>query len=359
MIFKRSVQREFSNTAAGVFVALFAILITTQLIRLLGQAAGGKLASEGVLALLGFGALNYMPVVLSLTVFVSILLTLSRSYRDSEMMVWFSSGLPLTAWISPVLRFALPIVLVVALLSLFLSPWALQKSAELRGKLASRDDVSQVSPGNFRESSNAERVFFVEAIADDASHVKNVFVSSVQHGRLGVMVAAEGFTEAAPNGDRFLILLNGRRYEGIAGTPDYRESEFSRYGIRIEQKEAPGIATSPKTTRFHRLLREPSQVNLGEVVWRVGLPLSALTLALLAIPLSFVNPRAGRSMNLILALFTYVTYSNLISIAQAMVAQGKVSFAAGLGVVHAAMVVLLLVLFWRRIAVYAWFRMRR
>jgi lipopolysaccharide export system permease protein len=359
MIFKRSVQREFSNTAAGVFVALFAILITTQLIRLLGQAAGGKLASEGVLALLGFGALNYMPVVLSLTVFVSILLTLSRCYRDSEMMVWFSSGLPLTAWISPVLRFALPIVFVVALLSLFLSPWALQKSAELREKLASRDDVSQVSPGNFRESSNAERVFFVEAIAEDASRVKNVFVSSVQHGRLGVMVAAEGFTEAAPNGDRFLVLLSGRRYEGVAGTPDYRESEFSRYAIRIEQKEAPGIAASPKTTRLHRLLREPTLANLGEVVWRIGLPLSALVLALLAIPLSFVNPRAGRSMHLILALLIYVTYSNLTSIAQAMVAQGKVTFAVGLVAVHAVMVLLLLVLFWRRIAVYAWFRMRR
>lgn len=358
MIFKRSVQREFANTAAGVFVALFAILITTQLIRLLGQAAGGRLASEGVLALLGFGALNYMPVVLTLTVFVSILLTLSRSYRDSEMMVWFSSGLPLTAWISPVLRFALPILLLVALLSLFLSPWALQKSAELRGRLTSRDDVSQVSPGNFRESTNAERVFFVEAIAEDASHVKNVFVSSVQHGRLGVMVAAEGYTETAANGDRFLVLQNGRRYEGVAGTPDYRESEFSRYAIRIEQKEAPDVAASPKTTRFHQLLRKPTRANLGEVVWRVGLPLSALVLALLAIPLSFVNPRAGRSMNLILALLIYATYSNLISIAQAMVAQGKVSFHTGLAAVHVVMAAVLLLLFWRRIAVYAWFRMR-
>ena len=145
----------------------------------------------------------------------------------------------------------------------------------------------------------------------------------------------------------------------MPGTPDYRESEFSRYAIRIEQKEAPDIAASPKTTRFHRLLREPTRANLGEVVWRVGLPLSALMLALLAIPLSFVNPRAGRSMNLILALLIYVTYSNLVSIAQAMVAQGRVSFAVGLGAVHAVMVLLLLVLFWRRIAVYAWFRMRR
>ena len=100
------------------------------------------------------------------------------------------------------------------------------------------------------------------------------------------------------------------------------------------------------------------RANLGEFVWRVGLPLSALMLALLAIPLSFVNPRAGRSMNLILALLIYVTYSNLINIAQAMVAQGRVSFYVGLGAVHLVMVLLLLVLFWRRIAVYAWFRMR-
>ncbi|HMV52258.1 MAG TPA: LPS export ABC transporter permease LptF [Rhodocyclaceae bacterium] len=359
MIFKRSVQREFANTAAGVFVALFAILITTQLIRLLGQAAGGKLASEGVLALLGFGALNYMPVVLTLTVFVSILLTLSRSYRDSEMMVWFSSGLPLTAWVSPVLRFSLPIIFVIALLSLFLSPWALQKSAEFRGKLASRDDVSQISPGNFRESSDGNRVFFVDGMAEDASHVKNVFVSSMQHGRLGVMVAAEGYTETAPNGDRFLVLQRGRRYEGVAGTPDYRESEFEAYSIRIEQKEAPEVGASARTMRFHKLFREPTLANLGEIVWRIGLPVSALVLALLAIPLSFVNPRAGRSLNLILALLIYVTYSNLTKMVQALVAQGKVSFIVGLGAVHLVMVVVLLALFWRRIAVYSWFRMRR
>ena len=110
MIFHRAALREFTQTAVAVFVALFAILLTTQLIRLLGQAAGGKIASEAVVALLGFGALSYLPVILSLTVFVAILLTLSRAYRDSEMVVWFSAGLSLTAWVRPVLRFSLPII---------------------------------------------------------------------------------------------------------------------------------------------------------------------------------------------------------------------------------------------------------
>ena len=63
MIHQRAAIREFTQTAAGVFVALFAILMTTQLIRLLGDAAGGRLASEAVVALLGFRAISYLPVV--------------------------------------------------------------------------------------------------------------------------------------------------------------------------------------------------------------------------------------------------------------------------------------------------------
>ena len=114
----------------------------------------------------------------------------------------------------------------------------------------------------------------------------------------------------------------------------------------------------PRASRKPSTLRPPGAPGRYLSLIHI-LPLSALVLALLAIPLSFVNPRAGRSMHLILALLIYVTYSNLTSIAQAMVAQGKVTFAVGLVAVHAVMVLLLLVLFWRRIAVYAWFRMRR
>jgi lipopolysaccharide export system permease protein len=80
--------------------------MTTQLIRLLGDAAGGKLASEAVVALLGFRAIGYLPVLLSLTLFVAVLMTLSRWYRDSEMVVWLASGIPLTALVKPVLTYS-------------------------------------------------------------------------------------------------------------------------------------------------------------------------------------------------------------------------------------------------------------
>lgn len=357
MIYQRAAIREFTQTAAGVFVALFAILMTTQLIRLLGDAAGGRLASEAVVALLGFRAISYLPVLLSLTVFVAILMTLSRWYRDSEMVVWLSSGLPLTIWIKPVMKFALPPVLVIAALSLLLAPWANQQSETYRQSMDQRDDVARVSPGAFNESSGADRVFFVESIAGQDGKVKNVFISSIQHGRLGVMATSEGHTETRPNGDRFLVLDRGRRYEGTAGTAEYRVMEFDRYSIRIETKEARGLEDSPRTKPVWELLRDPKPANLAELLWRIGLPLAALNLAVLAIPLSFVNPRAGRANNLIFALLTYMVYSNLLSVSQAWVTQEKLRFGIGVWAVHVGMFLLLLVLFYRRQNPLAWGRL--
>jgi lipopolysaccharide export system permease protein len=358
-IFQRSLLREFGNLAVAVFATLFAITLTTQLIRFLGQAASGKLLSEAVLALLGFSALNYLPVLLSLTLFISVLLAISRSYRDSEMVIWFSAGLPLTAWVRPVLIFAAPLVFVIALLSTFLAPWANSQSETYRRQLESRNDVSRIAPGVFQESADAERVFFVEAVSGSSSSVQNVFVTTMQHGRLGVMVSRRGFAETAANGDRFIVLADGRRYEGNPGEADYRVMEFKRYAVRIETREAKSGQIPARALSTQTLLEEPHEGNLAELLWRIGLPLAALNLALLAIPLSFVNPRASRSSNLVFALLTYMTYSNLISVSQAWVSQGKLSFHTGWWAVHLAMLLLLLALFYRRMRVSSAFRRSR
>src|SRR5256885_13362891 len=123
VICRRALLREFATLALAVFSTLFAITLTTQLIRLLGQAAIGKVLSEGVAALLAFSALNYLPVLLSLTLFITVHMTLSRSYRESEMVIWFGSGLSLLAWIRPVLLFAAPLVALTAVVLLFLFPF--------------------------------------------------------------------------------------------------------------------------------------------------------------------------------------------------------------------------------------------
>lgn len=356
MVFERALRRELTQSAVGVFVALFAILVTTQLIRLLNEAAGGRVAPEAVAALLGFAALNYLPTLLSLTLFVAILLSLSRSYRDSEMVVWFSSGLSLFAWIRPILRFALPISIAVAVLSLVLSPWALSQSAEFRQKMNNRGEAAQVSPGTFQEASSTDRVVFVEAVGQDNGVVRNVFVNSVQNGRVGVMAAATGHQEIAANGDRFMVLEAGRRYEMIPGTASFRIMEFDRYAIRVETREVRGIERTPKNAVTGDLWSSKQPEDRAELLWRIGVPISAVILCLLAIPLAFVNPRAGRSANLIFALLTFMIYNNLLSVSQAWVAQGRIDFSIGWWAAHVLMLAALPLLFARRIMILSLWR---
>src|SRR5213083_1595321 len=173
MIFHRALLREFAGLAGAVFMTLFAIAVTTQLIRLLGKAAGGSIPTDAVVAFLGFFALGALPVLLSLTMFISVLLTLTRGWRDSEMVIWFGSGLPLTAWLRPVMMFALPQIAVIAVLSLFISPWAAQMGEQYQSRVQARDDVSRVSPGVFGETGSKERVFFVESVSGDSNSVQN------------------------------------------------------------------------------------------------------------------------------------------------------------------------------------------
>jgi lipopolysaccharide export system permease protein len=188
----------------------------------------------------------------------------------------------------------------------------------------------------------------VESISGDSSVVQNVFVSSIHQQKSGVSMSRSGRTETVPNGDRFIVLEQGRRYEGAPGDEEYRVMEFDRYAARIETKESAEPQLSNKTMSSWALLANPTPTNLGEALFRIGVPISAAVLVLLAIPMSFVNPRAGRSANLLFALFTYIVYSNLLSVSQARVAQGRMDFGIGLWLVHAVMVVLLLFMFAQR-----------
>ncbi|MFA6204037.1 MAG: LPS export ABC transporter permease LptF [Gallionella sp.] len=354
--FQRALVLEFAGNGVLVFAILLGIVVISQLIRFLGEAVSGKLAVDGVLALLGFSALNYLPVLLSMSLFIAILLTLSRCYRDSEMVVWFSAGIGLTRWIRPVALFAAPVVTVIALLSLVLSPWAMKRADDFKAQLESRDELATLTPGVFRESGQSDRVYFVETVDVGNGRIGNIFVRSVQNSQLGTMVAREGLQQTMPNGDRFLVLLNGTRYEGTPGERDYRIVEFERYAMRIESAASKQLLPNVRTLSTLELWRNPTRWNLSELEWRLGLPISAAVLSLLAISLSYVNPRAGRSLNLVLAMVLYMLYSNMISVTNAWVGQGKLSPGIGLWGIHALMLLITALFFYYRMSLFSWRR---
>jgi lipopolysaccharide export system permease protein len=86
-------------------------------------------------------------------------------------------------------------------------------------------------------------------------------------------------------------------------------------------------------------------------MWRLAIPLAALNLAILAIPLGAVNPRIGRSGNLLIAGLIAMLYLNLINLSQGWIIHGKLPFALGVWLVHAFFACFTAVLLWWRIRV--------
>lgn len=331
-----------------MFVILIGIIIAQRVGNLIRLAAKGILPNDAINTILGFSMVRYMPMILSLSIFLAVLLTLTRWHRDSEMVVWFSAGLGLNKWIKPILTFAIPVIVVISLFSFLVMPWAVNKVEDYRVQLKSRDDLSTISPGVFKESSNGERIYFIESYDELGNVVKNIFVQSTQHQKTGVIVAKQGRREKADNGDNFLVMEKGRRYEGKPNTAEINTTEFERYAIRVETKEVarPPDEANAKTTQA--LFNAVSLSDKAELQWRLAIPVSALILVMMAIPLSFVDPRAGRSLNLIFALVIYVIYNNILSIFQAWTTQGRISASVGLWPVHVFFALLVFYMFYRR-----------
>lgn len=348
MLYRRALTREMGLTTGAVLTVLMAIALVILFIRLLGDVARGELANEAVFTFLGFSLLYFLPVLMTIALFAGVLMPLSRIWRDSEMVIWFNAGLSLTQWMRPVLTFAVPFSLVILLLTLVLNPWVLTKKSEYRQDLRSRSESTLIAPGLFAESAAGQRVYYVEALNPLTGIVRNVFMQSRIDDQLGLVVAREGYHTQLFDGSRYLVFKDGRRYEGAPGQLDYRIVQFERYWMRLDPVVTTAKETGIRQTPAMELMNDPSPQARAELMWRLGVPVSALILSVMAIPLSFVNTRARRSYGLVIALLLYFVYNNLLSLSQAWVAQGKLDPWAGVLTAHLLMLFATLVLFYLR-----------
>lgn len=328
MLFESTLRKELARSFGATLVVLVTIILTIVLIRTLGQAARGAVNPQDVMLLMAYATLGRLPTILGLSLFIAMVSVLSRLYRDSEMVVWFSSGRSLASFIAPMVRFAWPVLLVTAVSALWLWPWTNEKTLELRQRYEQRSDLDRVAPGQFQESSDGSRVFFIDRNSRDKSG-SDIFIATTDKNARTITTARSGRVDTV-NGAQILTLEDGERLEIMHGngqpTP-IRISTFESYGARINDANPRGLDPgSFKLLSTWALMKAPTLPNLGELAWRLGLVLSTLNLVVLAVAMTSVNPRSGRSSNMILAIFLFLVYNNLITLSQNWVQAGMVSF---------------------------------
>ncbi len=348
MLFDSTVRRELARAFGATLVVILTIVLTTFLIRTVGQAASGAVAPQDVALLLAYVTLQHLPTMLALSLFIAVVVALGRMYRDSEMVIWFAAGVGLARFVRPVLRTAWPVLLVVALLLLFVWPWGNRSSLELRERYQQRSDLSRVTPGVFQSSADGRRVFFVERDSSDGINARNVFILSRQDQGESVTSARSGRLES--DGDeRYLLLERGQRNDIDLASGERTLSSFDSYRVRVPDRAARSAENQPpRVLATLDLIERPTPRNQAELAWRFGLLLGAANLMLLGLGLAATNPRRASNWNLLFALLAFLVYYNLINLSQAWIGSERLGMGAALLLLHGGAFLLALALVWWR-----------
>ncbi|WP_431258025.1 LPS export ABC transporter permease LptF [Roseateles chitinivorans] len=348
MLFDSTVRKELARSFGLAFVVILTIVVTMLLVRSLGMAAKGTVAPQHVLLSLGYLALAQLPVMLSLSLFVAVVMSLGRMYKESEMTIWFASGLGLTRFVRPVLTMASPVLVVVAVLMTIVWPWSNDNSAQLRAQFEQRSDLSRVAPGQFQTSNDGSRVFFIERDPTDEAAARNVFIMNNTEHLESVTTSARGALQYKDN-QRVLVLDHGQRNDVDQRNGDKSVARFQQYQVVVDEEVMRAGGTRPPKTRpTLDLLVDRTPQNDGELAWRFGMILGCVNLVLLGIGISATNPRRASNWNLLFALLAFIVYFNLINLTQTWVVANKMKLGPALLALHGgAFLVTLLLLLWR------------
>jgi len=348
-IIDRYVSKELLLTWLAVTLVLMLILLSGTLARLLGKAADGSIPGDAVWPLLMFTGARYLILLVPLSLYLGVLLNFSRLYKDNEMAAMGACGIGLMKLYRPLLMVVIPATIVLAYLTLFVMPWVSQQAELLKIDLENRSQLTGLTAGRFNELNKGDSTIFLQRQSDDGEYMHNVFVHKKSANALIPHLENIESADAArryrdEQGRHFILFEQGQLYEGEPGRADFRITRYAKKGIYLPENGSTGNAARKQSLDTGELWASKRADYRAELHWRLSLPIAALLLALLALPLSYTTPRKGRYSKLALAILIYLIYSNLLGVGQSWVEKQTVAAWLGIWWVHG--IVVLLIIYW-------------
>ncbi len=309
----RYLLRVVGLTWLGVLAILLCLTVGLAVGDTLSDVARGRVPSDLLMTQLGLNTIEGSTILLPLSLFLGIILGFGRLYRDQELTVLAACGMGQFSLFRSLAWLAVPLLLVMTVLSMWVSPWALRTSKSLLAAAASEMSVSGLQEGRFHEFASGGSVVYVAGLLPDGGF-RNAFIHVDREGRKDIVTAASGFQYQDADGARYLALVDGERSEGVPGEGDYRWMKFARNDIRMPDPGEQQVITKFGALPLAEVLAGDSPHHHAELHWRMA-PVAALAvLILLAVPLSRTTPRKGYFGNMVMAIMIYVTYANLLAI---------------------------------------------
>ncbi len=352
-IIDRYISKELLLTWLAVTLVLMLILLSGTLVRLLGKAAEGVIPNDIVWSLLLFTGARYLILLIPLSLYLGVLLSFSRLYKDNEMAALGACGMGLKRLYRPLMMVVIPASTLMMVFTLYLMPWVSQQAELLKLEVENRSEHAGLSAGRFNPLNKGEAIIFMQKKSDDGTQMHNVFLyQSNRNAKNNSLDSVESADMAQrykdEKGRSFIMFKGGQVYEGEPGTSNFRLTQYEKKGIYIPEQEMVTKVSRKKSISTAELWKSDRVDYRAELHWRLSLPIGAFLLSVLALPLSYTTPRKGRYSKLALAILIYLIYSNLLGIGQSWVEKEVVPQWLGLWWVHGFAIILIFYWWLRR-----------
>lgn len=324
MILSRYLTKEIFKSQIAILFILLLIFFCQQLVRVLSSAVSGKVPTDLVVSLLGLGMPTMAQLMLPLSLFIALLLTLGRFYAESEITVMKACGVG-QGLLVKVAMFLSIFTTALAVYNVFwLTPWAINKQSEMLAEAKANPRFAALSSGQFMSAGGY--VLFIDTIENSTLNDIYVFQPEQQKkNKPSVVVAESGTLQGLPNGDQILTLAKSTRFEGTPQSADFRISHFDNYSAYLGYQEVESNEKLVQRADFAKLIATDTPEAKAELHWRLALIFAVPLMALLAVPMSSVNPRQGRFAKLLPALLFYLIYFLLQSSLKSSGSSGKLN----------------------------------
>jgi len=316
--------RETLKSQLAILFILLLIFFCQKLVRILGAAADGEIPTNLVLSLLGLGVPEMAQLILPLSLFLGLLMTLGKLYTESEITVMHACGLSRAVLIKAAMVLALFTGIIAAVNVMWAGPWSSRHQDQVLADAKANPGMAALAQGQFQQATDGNSVLFIEGVEGNRFH--NVFLAQIRpkgNARPSVVVADSGQLSQHKDGSQVVTLNTGTRFEGTAMLRDFRITDFQNYQAIIGHQT---VALDPSDTEqmdMRTLFNTDNPRASAELHWRLTLIFTVVMMALMVVPLSVVNPRQGRVLSMLPAMLLYLVFFLLQTTLRSNGAKGK------------------------------------
>ena len=351
------IARYMRRSLVALFFAIFFIiglvLFGNQFVLMVQESIERGIPVQELMPLVSFNMIRDVSLILSLSLFLAIILTISQLYKNSEAVVMNSLGLNDKHFIVFIQPLVLLSFIIIFFLTIYVVPWAKQQKNIMEEETKNASEFSFITEGEFEVFKQGEIVFYAsESKSLDTTGEQNmeeIFIYAFDDGKPVIVLASEARKYIDSESDSvYLRLKDGIRYMGIPSNENINILNFDLYDLEIvsgEFQKSVAIYTKIEGKSTLDLIKEGGRYANAELQWRLSQPITVLILSVIGVFLGKTSSRGGKGINLLIGVVIFMLYYNGLLVAKSSIELGQIDPIIGLWGVHLLMILLILLLY--------------